>query len=160
MSVQFRLSPTAIALVLQALLLGTPASLAAQADRWDRQVEAALQRAGPMLAEQGFVRDGASALGLLSTDESEQHTLPLAPGRQYAIIGVCDEDCGNLDLVLARSARQEVASDRGEGNVPLVKVTTTLAGSYSLKVLMTSCRKGPCRYGIAVYSRAASAGPR
>jgi hypothetical protein len=118
-------------------------------------VEAALLRAGPMLADQGFTRHGPSVLGLLSADESEQLTLPLAAGRQYAIVGVCDEDCGNLDLVLARSARQEVASDRGEGNVPLVKVTTTLGGSYSLKVLMTSCRKGPCRYGIAVYSRAA-----
>ena len=131
------------------------APLSAQADRWERQAAEALHRAQPLLADQGFQSTTVARFGMLSTDESEQLTIPMVAGRSYAIIGVCDVDCGNLDLVLSRSARQEVASDRDGGNVPIVKVTTTLAGDYGLKVIMTGCRLGPCRYGIAVYSRAA-----
>ena len=140
-------------LLLMAAL--APATVSAQTDKWQRQTADALRRAGPLLADQGYAAAVPSRFGMLSTDDSEQLTIPMAAGRSYAIIAVCDEDCGNLDLVLSRSSRQEVASDRDGGNVPIVKVTTTLAGDYGLKVIMTACRLGPCRYGIAVYSRTA-----
>ncbi|MDZ4865138.1 MAG: hypothetical protein SGJ01_17090 [Gemmatimonadota bacterium] len=154
-----RLAARASRLALCASLIVLPAALTAQADRWDRQAEAALHRAGPLLADQGFQSTTVARYGMLSTDESERVTIPVSAGRSYAIVGVCDEDCGNLDLVLSRSARQEVTSDRGDGNVPIVKVTTELAGTYGLKVIMTACRLGPCRYGIAVYSRPVSGSP-
>jgi hypothetical protein len=151
---RFRLAPRARWVVLCAALIAAPTTLTAQADRWDRQSEAALRRAAPLLADQGFQPIGPVRLGMLSADESELVTIPMLAGRSYAILGVCDEDCGNLDLVLSRSTRQEVASDRGDGNVPIVKVTTALAGAYGVKIVMTSCRMGPCRYGIAVFSKA------
>jgi hypothetical protein len=154
-----RLAPCARWVVLCAALIAPPASLTAQADHWDRQTEAALRQAAPLLADQGFQLTGPARLGMLSADESELLTIPMLAGRSYAIVGVCDEDCGNLDLVLSRSTRQEVASDRGDGNVPMVKVTTALAGSYGIKVIMTACRMGPCRYGIAIYSKPAARAP-
>ena len=150
-----RLAPRAWVPYFALALSLLSAPLSAQADRWERQAAEALHRAQPLLADQGFQSTTVARYGMLSTDESEQLTIPMVAGRSYAIIGVCDVDCGNLDLVLSRSARQEVASDRDGGNVPIVKVTTTLAGDYGLKVIMTGCRLGPCRYGIAVYSRAA-----
>ena len=153
------LAPRASRLALFASLIALPAVLIAQTDRWEREAEAALHRAGPLLAGQRFHFTSDARYGMLSTDESEQLTIPMAAGRSYAIVGVCDADCGNLDLVLSRSSRQEVASDHGDGNVPIVKVTTELAGTYGLKVIMTACRLGPCRYGIAVYSRPISGSP-
>lgn len=148
-----RLAPIAQSLGLCASLVALPAALTAQGDHWDRQTEAALRQAAPLLADQGFQPTGPARLGMLSVDESEQISIPMLAGRSYAIVGVCDQDCGNLDLVLSRSTRQEVASDRGDGNVPIVKVTTALAGSYGVKIIMTACRMGPCRYGVAVYSK-------
>lgn len=141
------------AVLAAGLSLSLPAALPAQADRWERQVAAGLTRAADLLAERGYRPAGDGALGLLFTEESQAVPLSLVAGREYAVIAVCDEDCGTLHLVLSRRGGYEVDADRGRGNVPVTRVVPERSGEYLARVVMAGCRESPCRFGLRAFAR-------
>ncbi len=136
------------------LLLATaPLSAQAQADRWDGQVRAAFVRAHRLAATRGFAPTGIELVGTLFTDESEPREVELPAGASYLALAVCDVDCGRLNLVLVDPKGDEIASDRGLGNAPMVEAPTVRGGRYRIRVIMGSCRVSPCRYGVLVYRK-------
>lgn len=122
-------------------------------DRWQRDVARSMVRARGLAAERGYQPTGTELIGALFIDESESRTLSLAPGGHYLIIGVCDEDCRTLNLVLSNPNGDEIAVDRGEKNAPMVEAVAARGGIFRAKVIMGGCRVAPCRYGLAVYQR-------
>lgn len=142
--------------LMVALAIGMATSALAQArptDPWDGQVQASLAKAGELARTRGYVPTGIELVGALFADESEAGSLTLATGA-YLILGVCDEDCRTLNLVLADPKGDELAVDRGEGNAPMVAAPSARGGRYRLRIIMGACRVSPCRYGIVVYRRA------
>lgn len=141
---------TTVALILGTVLAGP---VAAQQSRWDAQVGDQMNRAGQVFVEKGFSRVQDIRSGSLRDGESGVVTLTLLAGKTYALIGVCDNDCVDLDLHLYDASDNEVASDTQTHDAPIVHVTPRETGPYQLKVVMTACKTSPCYYGMAVYAR-------
>jgi hypothetical protein len=109
---------------------------------------ATLGRAAAPWTGRGFEPAGEIRIGTLNAGERDSLTIPLDSGVQYTALGMCDEDCGDLDLHLHVPDGQEVASDIRSNARPIVQVGAKVAGAYRLEVVMLSCSTPPCYYGI------------
>jgi hypothetical protein len=143
---------TAAVLALVLVAIGEP--LAGQGDRWEQQVARALERASESLGGRGYRAVGSPAGGMLFVDESARFEVSVSSAAEYLLVGVCDDDCRGLSLVISNPTGYEVDAARGPGNAPMVRVgSPVLAGTYRVTVTMTGCRVSPCRYGVGTYVR-------
>lgn len=141
-------------LVAATLLVGASGTAAAQANRWERQVQDQLQRTLTTLGVRGSPHPPvATKTGVLNAEESAWLTVTLSRGVSYAIIGVCDNDCSRLQLVLTTPDHNELASDRSSENFPILRFTPAAAQVFRVKVVMEACQVSPCWYGMAVVER-------
>lgn len=139
------------AAVLGAAVLGTTA--AAPQDEWERQVRAQIDAAGEKLQEQGFSLKQRIYTGALGNGANAAVELQLEAGTAYAIMGACDTDCSDLDLVLMDPAGAKVSEDVLEDDVPLVTVQPARSGTYRVTVAMAACSEDPCRYGLGIFGK-------
>ena len=91
--------------------------------------------------------------GSLDDDESDNLNVTLRGGVRYAFLGVCDNDCSDVDLRLFDEDGDEVDSDVRTDDWPIVEVTPGHTARYRLKVIMASCSVSPCFYGVGMYSK-------
>ena len=129
------------------LTLSLPAGLAAQ-DEWEQQVRRQLDAGGGVYMDNGYALSHSVYVGSLDDDEDESVELDLDQGFDYAVLGTCDADCSDLDLVLFAN------SDEVDDDVELDDVSGS--GTFRVEVRMEECSQNPCRYGIGVYSRRSS----
>jgi hypothetical protein len=141
----------ALAFLLGAALLA-PTTADAQS-RWERQVRDQIKRAGRILEDRGFELSHDTYTGSLGNQENESLTLSLRAGTDYAIIGVCDEDCTDIDLRLFDEDGDEIDSDLETDDNPVVQVSPRSSGKYRIKVVMATCSTSPCFYGVGVFSK-------
>jgi hypothetical protein len=78
-------------------------------------------------------------------------TVRLDAGREYVVLGSCDDDCGVLHLRVANETGYDLDADRGRGNAPLVRLSPPRSGEYRITVTMGACRVSPCRYSVALF---------
>ena len=121
-------------------------------DRFGRQVRAQLDSVGETLAKKGFELTTQIHTGELDEKRNEGVTVRLRAGVHYAIVGVCDEDCKDLDLVLYNASGLQVASDVEEDDMPVVEVTPDRDGMYTARAVMATCGAEPCSYGLGLFS--------
>lgn len=133
---------TLVAVLAVALV---PATVVAQTTRWERQVQQQLERVSPHAR--------ATKTGVLNVEESEWFAVTLSAGVSYAIMGVCDNDCSRLQLVLATPDRNELVTDRRGENFPVVRFMPAETRAFRVKVVMEGCQVSPCWYGVAVVER-------
>lgn len=69
------------------------------------------------------------------------------------IVGVCDVDCSDIDIVVRDPQGNEAGSDRETDDVPIVGVRPALSGTYSVTIIMAGCSAAPCRFGVGVYGK-------
>jgi hypothetical protein len=112
-----------------------------------RQVEGAL-------AERGYQRTGEVRTGSLTQGERESISLTLGAGLDFAIVGLCDNDCSDLDLRLYDQSGAEVDADIETDDSPVVELTPRSSGTYRVEIVMVSCSVSPCYYGLGVFSGA------
>lgn len=136
---------------------GAPGTVRAQANRWERQVGDQLRRTLATLNVKGSGQPDSSWTGTLNGEESEVFVVRLLGGVSYSIIGVCDNDCDRLQLVLSTPTRNELAADRGGETFPILRFTPPETMSYRVKVVMDSCRMNPCWFGVAVVKTSSGA---
>jgi len=147
------------ALVGFLLLLAVP--LAAQAERWDRQVARGLDRTTEVLTGRGYAPTGPRYRGMLNVEESVRFEVPVTRGAEYVLVGTCDDDCTGLKLVIANPTGYEIDAARGPDKVPIIRVAPpALHGQYRVTVTMAGCRVSPCRYGVQAYLRKAGGAER
>jgi hypothetical protein len=89
--------------------------------------------------------------GSLEGGGTNSHDVVLSQSRKYAIVGLCDEDCSDLDLTVSTPAGTPLASDVQPDDKPYLLFTAPASGTYRLKVTMASCRAAPCAYGVRLY---------
>lgn len=119
----------------------------------DRVVEAQLDSAVVLMANNGFALQRPFRGGTLARGAAEDVTLDLAAGRNYMIMGVCDADCDDLDLALRDASGTLVDSDYEPDDVPIVAVTPARDGRYRVTVSVAACRSSRCGYGVAVFAQ-------
>jgi hypothetical protein len=116
-------------------------------------VETYLSHNAKTLIDRGYEQTHETQIGSLHDNENDSFTLTLHAGKKYALIGVCDNDCKDLDLVLYDADGNQVDADLQKDDYPLVQVTPTETQRYRVKVIMADCQTSPCWYGIGVYGK-------
>lgn len=91
---------------------------------------------------------GARVSGRLAQGGRQMTNLQ-APGGATYFIGVCDENCRDLDLIVRDASGREVDRDEEIDDVPIVAIETT-AGTYTVEVSMADCT-GQCHWGVGVF---------
>ncbi|OYW46936.1 MAG: hypothetical protein B7Z33_00770 [Sphingomonadales bacterium 12-68-11] len=128
-----------------ALLAAVPAL--AQ-DEWEQQVQKLIERAGESYSENGYHYGGFTRTGSLRDGATERVTVRLGSNVDNQLVGVCDTDCSDLDLILLDSDGDQVDSDVADDDVPIVSLRPSRDGVYTIEVRMIDCDENPCRYGI------------
>jgi hypothetical protein len=122
-------------------------------DAWVRQVRTILSEMGQRYEQNGYELTHDIYTGSLNDDGAEMVRLELSVGMEYEIMGACDEDCSDLDLILYDGRGNVVDSDMLDDDFPIVSISVTHSGVFSVRVSMAECSAEPCRYGIGVFGR-------
>lgn len=122
-------------------------------DRWERVVRQQLDNAGRIATDRGYQMSHEVFMGRLDDDQNESLNIPLDGGTQYILVGVCDQDCRDVDLTIYDPDGNEVDSDLETDDKPVLEVTPRNNGRYRVKVSMVACSAEPCRYGVGVWAK-------
>jgi hypothetical protein len=125
----------------------------ALADRYHDQIAIQLGFIADKLESYGFHFDRNIVTDDLGNRGTEVYSMDLRKGEDYVIIGVCDEDCVDLDLKVYDDNGNLIASDNDTDSTPMVQITPRWSAGFTLKAEMADCRNNPCRYGFGVMAR-------
>ena len=105
---------------------------------------------------EGFRLDGDAlprnvVIGAMPNGGTIVLELSLSAGTTYFIVGVCDEDCRDMDMSLLDPVDGEtLAEDAEDDPVPLLAFVAPRSGEYYLSVTMYDCRTSYCFFGLQV----------
>ncbi len=114
---------------------------------------------GAEFANLGFTEIGDERVGSLNTDQTITLPITLQAGLEYRLVGVCDQDCFDLDLGMRDPSGQEVASDILEDAIPILAHVADTTGEYQVDVIMVACGLEPCAYRLAAFTKGEEVGP-
>ncbi len=143
-------------LIVLSAFLFVPAQATAQ-DEWEQQVLEQVRTVGDIFSSDGFALDAETPRGSLKSQASESFALTLESGFEYLLVGACDVDCKDIDLIIFDEAGNDVDSDYEEDDAPVLTVTPSRTQSYRVHVYMANCTNEPCWYAIGVLARRATA---
>jgi hypothetical protein len=139
-------APILTAALILALGCALASEAAAQAS-YQQQIRAALQRAAA--GARGARPEGEPFIGVLNGKSTGSQTVDLRAGVHYTLVGVCDENCSDIDLrIFGPGTTGKVAEDVQPNNTPVLEFTAPVAGRYRLAVEMVTCGANPCAWGV------------
>lgn len=74
----------------------------------------------------------------------------LRGGQRYAIIGACDNECSDVDLIVMDGAGGHAGSDVLEDDYPLVSLQPAADGLYTVRIVLNTCTVAPCYVGARI----------
>lgn len=111
------------------------------------------------LIMEGFAETQAGETGTLDEGQEIRFPIDLSEGLEFKLVGVCDNDCLDLDLVLFDPYGEEVASDLLDDAIPLITVTPESTGRYRVAAQMVTCTIEPCGFMVATFVAGEGVGP-
>ncbi|WP_298304246.1 hypothetical protein [uncultured Erythrobacter sp.] len=122
------------------------------APKTSAQVVEDLQREARAIA-MGRGYDGSQVFNGGSLAERETGTLrfTLKGSERYIAIGLCDEQCKDIDLGVFDKDGFEIGSDTMEDAIPITELNPEKDGIAIFRLKMIRCDLQPCRYGVGVY---------
>ena len=145
-------SKLASALLVVALGFATATEALAQ-NTFQQQVRTYLTRAASGVVQQGYSADRDPVTGSLNGGARESMMINLTGGTRYALVGVCDNDCTDVDLRIWDPSGTKLAEDILVDDTPVLEFTATTTGQYRVSVEMATCSTNPCYWGFQVFSR-------
>ncbi len=118
-----------------------------------------LEASAEAVAQHGFHADTSAVareqlIGVLPASSMMMLELKLAAGESYFIAGVCDQDCGDLDLEIFDDVNGEsVDEDVEDDDVPMLEFTAPRTGQYMLAVRMVKCEAQNCYFGLRIFRK-------
>jgi hypothetical protein len=88
-----------------------------------------------------------SKMGIISVDQVEGMNVTLYRG-DYMVLGVCDDDCTDLDVVVLGSQDEIVARDVDNTAEAVVQFSVESIEHLSIKAKMVSCSTTNCAYAL------------
>lgn len=130
---------------------------------WAREAEALPQSLRPAvrndlvrmrtpLLGRGYRAEGELLSGARGNG-TDTRMVTLQAGVPYAILAVCDEECGDIDTRISDPSGGRVAQDGGDDDTPVLEFTAPVTGQYRLDVIMAVCRASSCSWGGQVFRR-------
>lgn len=111
------------------------------------------------LEREGFAELLPFYRGQLGLGQETGFTLTLAEAADYRFVGACDNDCGNLDLVLFDPTGREVARDRMADAIPYLRYAPVMGGDFRLVVSVVNCSRPTCNFEVLGFVRGGSVEP-
>ncbi|NKB89424.1 MAG: hypothetical protein GKS06_14495 [Acidobacteria bacterium] len=106
-----------------------------------------------MKAEAGFGYAGEMVVGSLEEGDDEYFEFDFVGHREYLIVGVCDGDCSDLDLLLYDRDDNVVLQDIEMDDYPVLVSPSGRSGVHYIEAAMPSCSVEPCYYAVQVFHR-------
>lgn len=138
--------------LLALVAAATVSTEAAAQNQYQQQITQQFTNWAPRFAQQGFQMQGTAFTGSLNDDADESILINLQAGTRYAIAGVCDQDCSDVDLQVFSSDGTKIGEDLQTDDKPVVIFNAGYSGQYRVKVLMATCSTNPCYYGVQVFA--------
>jgi hypothetical protein len=130
----------------------TPTTQAtAQSSEYNRQLDVQLRESRNMYLPAGQTIVRGPLGGSLDEGSTVNYSFQLVAGRSYTILGVCDNDCSDLDITMYDPQGNEVAEDVLTDDKPVASHTARRTGRYRATISMASCSTGACFYAVAAY---------
>ena len=142
------------AVAVLAFALGSVlATQAAAQNTYQQQIRTQLQTASTTVKDHGYAADREPMMGSLASAANESMMVNLDGGVRYAIVGVCDNDCSDVDLRIWAPDGTKLAEDIQTDDTPVLEFTATVTGQYTLRVEMAACSTNPCYWGVQIFKR-------
>ena len=127
------------------------ASASAQTGDYRQQLDQQLQKSRELFQQQGYSIAAGPFTGALPVGGKERFTLPVENGVSYKILGVCDNDCQDVDLRVFNMNGQNIGEDVTDDDIPIVELQPTGTGTVQLEANMIKCTSTPCYHAVEVY---------
>lgn len=124
-----------------------------QQTNYQQQILERLANVEQAFASQGFQQMAAPVTGQLQQGAYADTPATLEVGGDYRIIGVCDSDCGDFDLILYDQNGNVVSQDNLQDPTPVVSVAPQWTGPFTVRAQMHNCTVQPCYYALVLYGR-------
>lgn len=125
---------------------------AAELNRYEQVVADQLNAYAAALVADGYTLYDIGS-GILEENASEDFEIVMEGGYAYAVVGVCDQDCDDLDLLLLDSRGDLVAEDTEEDDVPVVLTEVQISDTYRISAEMYTCSGATCIFGIGIFRK-------
>jgi hypothetical protein len=126
-------------------------TIAIAGNRYEEQIRAQLITAARSLGVGNYQLFSSPYIDTLTANGEDRLNFTLTKGATYAIVGVCDEDCSDIDLELYDNNGNSISVDRANDDYPIVRVTPAWTGQFNLEVDMYNCSASYCYYGIGIF---------
>ena len=87
---------------------------------------------------------GDDEFASLADGARHDYTVNLRGGREYTVLGACDTNCRDVDVMLLNEDNAIIASDFALDDHPVVRFTPESNGRYSVRIEMPNCTTGEC----------------
>lgn len=124
---------------------------AAQTNSYRQQLDQQLQKSRELFQQQGYSVAAGPFTGALPAGGKERFTLPVQSGVSYKLLGICDNDCTDVDLRVFNLNGQNIGEDVTDDDVPLVELQPTGTGTVQIEAQVVACSSEPCYHAIEVY---------
>ena len=142
-----KLKTIALALAGAALFCAAPA----QAQQGPALVAMLLDSATVLMSNEDFEEADDAVVGTLGEGEDEEFEMELEAGESYIFVGVCDENCSDLDIAVYDENGDEIDSDVEMDDTPMVAIEADEDMTVTIKVTMATCGRR-CHYGLGTYT--------
>ncbi|HVV32279.1 MAG TPA: TIR domain-containing protein [Vitreimonas sp.] len=130
-----------------------PQQQGGNAAEYQQQVMQRLGQVQQSLQSQGFQAISAPTAGQLNQGQYQNFPVTLTTAGDYRIVGVCDSDCGDLDLVLYDANNNVVSQDNLTDAVPIVEAQLQSPGQFTVQATMHTCNVAPCYFALGLFGR-------
>jgi hypothetical protein len=130
-------------------------SAPAEANRYEqyrRQVEKRLLLLEEVSRRRGLRTSHQFHYDTIRGDRTSSYTLNLDRGTTYTIVGVCDDDCRDLDLTVVDDNGNVIDRDRSDDPVPVVTVRPKWSARFRITLSMEDCGTRDCVVGVGVFA--------
>lgn len=135
-------------LAIMAATAGLSTPLAAQNVHTSLLYEQVLENID--IAPPGYMLDSFGIVRL-TPGTTSRVSLDVPAGRTIEIMGDCDDDCFDLDLVVYSSDQKVLAADRENDYYPIVDFDTADTGRIEMELIMHDCQANYCYAAYSVF---------
>lgn len=127
-------------------------------NRWEdareAEVDGQLRNMIQGAAERGWRKVGEHR-GYISEEwnPNDEPRFTLPSSGPYTMVGVCDLNCNDMDLVVLTSDRYRIAEDLEPDDAPVVEFTGERGSSVLGRVTIPGCAVERCAYGVILLGR-------
>lgn len=122
-------------------------------DEWLAQPRAQLEGAARILERQGFRMVQPLQTGYASVGGPTVVRVRLEEGRVYGVMGACDTDCSDVDLVVLDRDRTALGADAEPDDAPVVVFRAPYTGEFFVGVNVARCATEVCGWAVGVMTK-------